>query len=79
MRSDCLRLSSSLSGLKELREEMEAYRPKISSSGQDRYTTATTDDMIMAFALAAWLARKFLPGPDGINRTKPPSWILQVP
>lgn len=48
----------------------------------ERYTSTTSDDLIMAFALAAWQARKFLPAPDGTAaaaRPKPPSWLLQVP
>ncbi|MCC6538581.1 MAG: hypothetical protein IT162_13580 [Bryobacterales bacterium] len=80
--SEVMRFEPSLNGLKELREEMEAYRVKTSASGHERYTTATTDDLIMAFALAAWQARKFLPAPDGTpaaSRPRPPSWILQVP
>ncbi len=80
--SEFMRFDPSLNGLKDLREEMEAYRVNTSASGNERYSSSTTDDMVMAFALAAWQARKFLPAPDGTpaaNRPRPPSWILQVP
>jgi hypothetical protein len=34
-----------------------------SGSGHQTFITSSTDDLVMAFALAAWQARKFLPKP----------------
>ncbi len=56
-----------MAGLAELREEMEAYRVHTSRAGSDSFRTSQKDDLVMAFALAAWKARQFLP----IDKTLP--------
>ena len=59
--SQALAAQPGMPGLKELKEEMEAYRVRTSRSGNDTFRTSDKDDLVMAFALAAWRARPFLP------------------
>ena len=59
--AECFRIPPGQSGYQLLKEEMEAYRIRTSASGNERFATSTTDDLVMAFSLAAWQARKFLP------------------
>ena len=53
-----------MAGLKELREEMEAFRVRTSRTGYDSFRTGQSDDLVMAYALAAWKARQYLPRPS---------------
>ena len=53
-----------MAGLKDLREEMEAFRVRTSRAGNDGFRTGQTDDLVMAFALAVWCVRPFLPRPS---------------
>ena len=52
-----------MAGLKELREEMEAYRVRTSRAGGDSFRTSQRDDLVMAFALCVWKVRGALPKP----------------
>jgi hypothetical protein len=52
-----------LAGVKELREEMDAYRIRTSRAGTNSFRTAQKDDLVMAFALAVWRIRSYLPRP----------------
>ncbi len=49
--SASLTAEAGLAGLKELREEMEAYRVRTSRSGNDSFRSSQHDDFVMAFAL----------------------------
>ena len=40
---------------------MEAYRVRTSRAGHDSFRSNEKDDLVMAFALASWRARPFLP------------------
>ena len=53
-----------MAGLKDLRQEMEAFRVRTSRSGNDTFRTGQTDDLVMAFALAVWRVRALLPPPS---------------
>ena len=48
-------------GFAELHEEMEAYRVRTSRAGSDTFYTSQKDDLLMAFALASWRVRQYLP------------------
>ena len=56
-----LKVPPTLAGLDLFREEMDAYRVKTSNSGSTSFRSSQTDDLVMAFCLAAWKARAFLP------------------
>ena len=59
--SGALKIPPTLSGLDEFRQEMDAFRVKPSHSGSPTFRSSQTDDLVMAFCLAAWKARQFLP------------------
>jgi hypothetical protein len=61
MMSQSLVAEPGMAGLAELREEMESFRVHTSRSGNDGFRSGQKDDLVMAFALAAWRARQFLP------------------
>ncbi len=52
-----------MAGLKELRAEMEAFRVRTSRAGSDTFRSSHSDDLVMAFALAVWKTRCFIPRP----------------
>jgi hypothetical protein len=62
--STCLSGTPGMAGLKDLREEMEAYRVRTSRAGNDTFRTGHSDDLVMAFTLAVWRVRPFLPAPS---------------
>ena len=61
LRSEALAAQPGMAGLKELKEEMEAYRVHTSRAGHDTFRSNFKDDLVMAFALVAWRARTYLP------------------
>ena len=61
MASRALAAQNGMAGLKELKEEMEAYCVRTSRAGHDSFRSNEKDDLVMAFALASWRARPFLP------------------
>ncbi len=62
--SKCLSGEPGMSGLKALREEMEAYRIRTSRAGHDSFRSGQSDDLVMAYALAVWKARVYLQRAD---------------
>lgn len=58
--SSCLSGEPGMSGLKALREEMDAYRVRTSRAGFDSSRSGQTDDLVMAYALSVWKARTYL-------------------
>ena len=65
--SGCLSGEPGMAGLKDLREEMEAYRVRTSRSGNDSFRSGQTDDLVMAFALAVWRVGPYLPKPGQLR------------
>ena len=61
--SASLTAEAGLAGLKDLREEMEAYRVRTSRAGHDSFRSSQNDDLVMAFALGVWKVRAALPKP----------------
>ena len=61
MSSEALVAEPGMAGLAELREEMESFRTHTSRSGSEGFRSGSKDDLVMAFALAAWKARQYLP------------------
>ena len=61
--SRCLTGQPGMAGLKDLRDEMDAFRVKTSRAGHDSFRSAQTDDLVMAFALAVWKLGWYLPKP----------------
>ena len=61
--SAALSVEPGMSGLKQLREEMEAFRVRTSRAGTDSFRTGQHDDLVLAFALATWKVRGALPRP----------------
>jgi len=61
--SRCLSGEPGMAGLKDLREEMEAFRVRTSRAGNDSFRSGQTDDLVMAFALAVWRVGTYLPKP----------------
>ena len=59
--SGALKIPPTLSGLDEFRQEMDAFRLKPSRSGSPTFRSSQSDDLVMAFCLASWKARQFLP------------------
>ena len=59
--SDALTAQPGMAGLKELKEEMEAFRVRTSRAGHDSFRTGAKDDLVMAYALAAWRVRPYFP------------------